>query len=357
MVRFMAGHRSYFVRVSAGIAGALALCAGLEAGEPIQFSNQPTPAQLPPSSKPELRPSRALDFVKPDTSSLPGFGLPGGPQPNSSAARTQRQKDLLDQQKNWIFLTPADAQRTATPSANELFQVQEGAELGKEAPSSKVMEKFWQTSESKNPSAAKDSRRTPDSLRNPGDPAVRPGSPFREELRNPASASSPLDWGKFFNQSGNKTRSPLTDNASAGDLFGNNATPFGLSPIGPGGLDNAFTSTKPSADFKAFQNLLRPVAPAPAGGLNDPINSAFDASRQDLNPIVGQSSDSPFRTLRSSDPLSSFTSAGPRSSGVGGGLGDLGTSFGGSSFSLPAASSTPQLAPPKATFSFPVRQF
>lgn len=254
-----------------------------------------------------------FDFLKPGDGSIPGMDGTLAPPSSSRRVNPRKLDQLLDQQRNWIFMTPEALKQQPTPE--ELFSVREedwGIEAGR---SSRVVEKYWNDQDLKshprNPrarsreanssdtensgSSNEDRERDRDPNGDDERPLDRPaGFDFQldRESSKTASGGSASPWQNLFAQPGlaGGNGSGRQANEVFQDLFSKKE--FGSSLFGSSGatLSDPSEAAKKHEQFSLeFQKLLAGPNPADAPrGLADPINFLSDSTRDEIHPVTAK---------------------------------------------------------------------
>ena len=254
-------------------------------GEQIKFSGGGKDSTtLKPNAPDQSSEGGIFDYLRKPNGGAGEVEVPIS-RPQNSRANSRQLQDLIDKEKNWIFLTPQNVSGDnfgKDRKPEEMFNLRDEFD-GNPKKSSKTLEDFWTQEE-----------------RKPGSKSNKPGSSNagenHEQLlfgnasvadpRNSAPKTESANWNSLFVQ---KDKTDPT--ATSRELYGSPLNPNGNLPsaLNSSGtsLSEFSTKTKPAAD--EFLKLLKsPSMKLLANSPADPINSAADASDQDINPVVGR---------------------------------------------------------------------
>lgn len=274
--------------------------------EQVQFSAPGEPVEAPVNPRKNEGAAPAFEFLG-GGNSISGVVAPlVSPSPSSMPRlnRNPRLMEIVDQRKHWAYVRPQDTQHD--PSANEILGVNDSDKLDNR-PKSTLEHYFEDRGEKPSEKRVGKNREAWKSRDSDGEnQGFRPafGLGARGETNGSTRFESPWD----------STR-PVT----AGFGFGGGGL-FATAP-GPGSWNRAPGASAPDGtpggwgarerddEFRkllAVPGSVNPLVPA-----FDPINLRVDATRQPLNPVIGQ------------------TPGGLPAAGAGGGVfGDLGTPAG-----------------------------
>lgn len=336
--------------------------ASLQAGEPIEFSTPSSQNSVPSVNPKESLPDRDPHLFRPGGDG-PVMDLPVTSQPEvvPSKRRMQEFWEKRDREKNWIFVPPSEFGATDR-SAERMFDVETPEESTRPIKGSRVMERFWQSQDTRDRPKARIPGEDSLSRRGGNEAAAGAGSLLGQASRE-ARGKTSLDWGMLFEESrpGDLQKSSAKD--SLGGLFDQSGRSLWLLSDDVTLSDRSRSgSNNRKESLGDFQRLLK-AQPLTRGwsGASDPVNTAIDSTRQPINPVVS-------RGLR--DPTESFQIQNSAGGLPGVGFGSAGNSV--SSFAdmngngLNPASRSPSLfqsaepvgvTPKPATFEFPKRKF
>jgi hypothetical protein len=351
-----AGVRYFFAMVAIG--GLILGTLPGDAGEPIQFSNKPTKVTLPKPSPKATPEDESFNFMK-DTGTE-GLHIPPSTQPNSSSSRLRRLQELKDKQENWIFSLPEETKRRAT--AEEMFELEEWTSEKPKAAT--AVERYWEAQGEKHKEDARanskmdrkgkgDSDSKEQETRNDqGDESFSVTGEMRET--GAVEEKSLLDWdSRFQKNKGESAVSGLGPKEYMNRFF----SEFSLPTSAANDREQSGALEKRAEGFKKL--LETGATPAEFGSPSDPINSIFDSTRQELQPVMG-------KALDASSPaagLAGFPESLPGSRSaqavVGSSLFDgFGSRGGGGPISLPTPTLEPERRAPVPTMlDFPRRKF
>jgi hypothetical protein len=196
--------------------------------------------------------------------------------------RNRRLEELIDRQKNWIFLTPETFNSGPTPE--DMFS-KEGDSAAHSGNSSRVIANFWKEQDRLNglgaPSAGKRSRSAPEEK---DSPAVLDLSSSSLSARRSERDSS-LNWNGLFNQKGT-----LNGGLQAGqDIFNglfDGPTDASINSAGTWGSPTESGSRKDQTDD--FTKLFRGRSSSPSSRGYDPINSLSDSTIEEIHPVTAK---------------------------------------------------------------------
>jgi hypothetical protein len=239
---------------------------------------------------------------KPNTENLSVPFIPPGDS-NPTVFRNKKLEQYMDQQRNWIFLTPQMNNQPLSPE--EILGIKNTTPTSDNR-SEKTVERYWRLQDKQEQTAANRTKKEDPSEDSKVDPIRNSGFSWN-------SAQTPVSGLIKASDNGDPLR-------VAG--LNTNSTHFSPSAIAdPSFADASFTAllqgasahrqdpsrTQPFSPGKDFQQLLNPTKPAvPLGGLNDPMNLFTDGSRNSLQPVVASSLDSWDQGKTRRDPFSQF---------------------------------------------------
>jgi len=169
------------------------------ASEPLQISGQTNKLSIPGGASSGSTLSRSLDFFKRDSSAPPSADDAPMLSPSQErGGRNRKLQELIDRQKNWIFLTPETFNNGPTPA--DMFDKEESS-AGPPETSSKVIENFWKEQDRQSSLVSSPSTRPRRSRDEKDTPALS------ETSSSPLSSTSPekngkLNWDGLFNPKG-----------------------------------------------------------------------------------------------------------------------------------------------------------
>ena len=250
----------------------------LSAGESqsLQVSGQTNAITVPKpgSSGPVINPSSGL--LRRDSSEPAALDdIP--PAPSEPMARNRRREELIDRQKNWIFLTPESFNSGST--AEDMFS-KEGGSTDHAGDSSGVIANFWKEQDRLNglgaPSSVKRSRSAPEEKDSPAvlDLSSSPISTRRTER------DSSLNWNGLFNQKGTLNGGPQPVQDIFSGLFD------GSADAGASGSPTASGLRKDQTDD--FTRLFRGRSSSPSSRRYDAINSLSDSTGEEIQPVTAK---------------------------------------------------------------------
>ncbi len=346
-----------------GLAGlaAAALSSLCTAGEPIKFSepSSKVTALVPDAPRPA---SKSFDFLKPDAPSAPNVDAPTTSRPNTpESPMNKRLKELLDKQRNWIFLRPEDWKQSST--ADDLLNPDKTDRPGREGKNSQVLERFFSAPEPKKRSSNSQAP-APDPVFERGSQELRSTSPLRfgRETGKSLDNKSGFSWDRWFNQNESANPSGRNKDAPSGLFDSLDSNPSANLPNTRGSPEKTRAQQAQEARADSFKKLLeRPTPQSVIAGEKDLINSAVDTTRQPLNPVLGASWEDYTRSVKGLDPLNPFPGNGPGARNSRSLFGDdlAARILGKGGYSSPVITPTPNLptvAKP-ASFEFPARKF
>jgi hypothetical protein len=269
------------------VGGGISFSAGglLSAGESqsLHVSGQTNTITVPKtgSSGPVFNPSPGL-FRRDSSAPAALDDISAPPAPSEPVARNRRLEELIDRQKNWIFLTPETFNSGPTPE--DMFSP-EGDSAALSGNSSKVIANFWKEQDRLNglgsPSSVKRSGSASDEKDSPAvlEPSSNPLSSRRSER------DSSLNWNGLFNQKGtlNGGLQPRQDIFNG--LFDGLGDTL-LNATGSSGSPNASSSGKDQTDD--FTKLFRGRSSSPSSRGYDPINSLSDSTIEEIHPVTAK---------------------------------------------------------------------
>jgi hypothetical protein len=260
----------------------------LHAGEPIQISGFTNKVSLPRKDSTDSVLNPSSDIFKSGRSDNPGSDLPDTtPTPNRT--KNRRAQELLDRQKNWMFQTPETMK--AEPTPEEMFGLEENPWSTRSKPSSRMLENFWKDKERKSPQ--KNPYSSPDrseSDTDDKDKAVLENSTsgiLGTDARDQSRELSTLNWNSLFNEKGRSNGQNRDSKELIGGLF-NQKNPSASSSLVSGLETPEFKTPQKERDDDFFKILNPSASKTFLPARYDPINSAFDSTRRDINPVVGR---------------------------------------------------------------------
>lgn len=333
----------------------LAGASGLQGGEPIKFSDRERPVdQL---RKPDAKPgSRAFDSLNQKDSLGAVMDTPYAPiMQGNNNARKEKQDEMIDRQKNWIFPNPRPEEGDKPVNLNEMFNVRSDPldPDAKDKKSSKVIERFLNDFEGKN--AKRDDSTRSRSFNPTRDAETDPRDPLnydRDPSYDRSSASLALD-ALFSEKDKDKDKDKERDKGPGlssirNDLFGSDTA------------NRLFQKKTLPGQGSELEKFLSPSPTSLEGkpfGSMDPINLFSDTTRQSLNPVVGMT---PEDEPRKPSPFATTTiDLGPRNAGPSA-LDRFGPRMLGQSLltpSLPSAVSSERMPQKPIVFELPTRKF
>jgi hypothetical protein len=335
-----------------------------QTGEPIEFSPPPVQSALPRVTPKELRPDLDMPLVKPSTGG-PVIDLPASSPPDvvQSKRRLQEFWDKRDREKNWIFVSPSEF-GGPRQSAESMFDVETPEDSSRPIKGSKVMERFWQaqeTAERPNLKATADNHLSkPDTL----EPASHTESPLDQASHRPGDKTA-LDWGNLFDERWPGELLLGSSGDSLSGLFDRGDRPVWSFSDDAASSERFFSRPNHRKDnFRDFQNLLKSQPSVSSlSGAGDLLNTAADATRQPINPVLSRSLQDTADSAPLQNPLGTLPGASfGNSANWVSSFGDVG----GNNLNLNPAGRSPSLfrsaepasiTPKPATFEFPKRNF
>jgi hypothetical protein len=261
----------------AGCGVFLASILAIKAGDSIKFSPSGDDVALPENNTKEHK----IDGpIKHGSDELPGmYELPtASPSSPSSSVLFNNKKlqELIDQRKNWIYMTPEmsmesspfapEKEKSSKEAVSELFD-----NGGK---SKKVVERYMENQEQQSISRSQAN-----------------ASRLDEELNLGADGKS-KNAGKTSNSSETAIanpgfNNPMSENSLSSPMQG--ASGLGLSRKSFGYQDYT-TQLRTESDLR-FQQLLRPTAnkTSMSGTSSDPMRMLVDGTSQEMQPVTGKS--------------------------------------------------------------------
>jgi hypothetical protein len=346
----------------AGALGLVLVGVSVQAGEPIEFSTPSSQNSLPSASKNEPRPDRDLHLFK-SSSEGPGIDLPANSQSEAVPSKRRMQEfwEKRDRERNWIFVPPSDF-GAMNSSPERMFDVETAEGSSRPIKGSKVMWEFWQSQDTKERSYAK----TPgdDSLpKRDASEAASGSGPLFGQASHEAAEKAPLDWSKLFEGHGSGDSLKASAGESSGSLFDQVERSVWLfsDDTSLSGRSRSRPSNRKD-NSGDFQKLLK-AQPGSSGlfGASDPLNTAVDATRQPINPVVSRGLRDPTEAFQMQNAPGGLPSAGFGSGGYsvssfvdfnGNGLSPAGRSP-----SMFPSAEPLSLTPKPTTFEFPKRKF
>jgi len=332
----------------------------LHAGEPIQISGFTNKVSLPRRDSTDLLLNQSGDFFKSGRSGDPGSDLPDS-LPSPDRAKNKKVQEKFDLQQNWIFQTPETIKSEPTPE--EMFGLQENPWSTRSKPSSRMLENFWKDKEGKTPQKNPYSfpERSDTETGDRDKPALEDFSSavFGKEAHDRAHKPSTLNWNSLFSEKG-RANGPNQDSKDIISGLFNQKKSNASSSLVSGLETPEFKSSQSERDDDFFK-ILNPSAPRsflPAK--YDPINSAPDSTRQEINPVVGKTVEDFSRAADPLGALSGLQANGFVPPGLQGPAFDLNEKLLGPATFKPAfeSPSGPRFVAPKpAILEFPKRKF
>lgn len=258
-------------------------------------------------------------------SSLDGMFTPPMRPPSSPAIPSKRAKELMERQKNWIFMTPEDL--TDAPTEEDIFKLREYDKDGQEKKKSSALERFMEKQQAERKGTRKKTDSKEDdlemTLKEKGKKSENDDPSMPEGLRD-----SEQNLKKLFDSDAiSRSLSPIAPANSFADVFG------------LGSPSSTPTPTENPNIAKYRQLLDSHAPPSPT----DPFSSIPGAS-----PIAPVDSFSPRH-----DSFAPTPALGSIALPTAQGLPDF------KSFSQvpPPRVDPPRIAPPAPTFTVPQRKF
>jgi hypothetical protein len=267
-------------------------------GDKVDFSNQKGNVDLPSTHLKQQQQAKPFDFL--DRSRF-GHKATGPEVPPSLVPTTtlrgrqlQQLEQYIDQQRNWIFLSPDSLSKPTTPE--QAFGVQDSAADGQSGKPKTALERYWQRaghdSQSHSNKLSGDSARLHGNSSEPGDLSITPVGQDKT-----GSASSP----------GEALPNSLVDQLRPGAGLGRSSLGLGMDPsfapnwalgssLSPGlnpagGPATSLTPAQFRAQDTAFRNsLLSPPGQNAAASVNGFLGSQAGSTPQAPNPAVTEPS-------------------------------------------------------------------
>jgi hypothetical protein len=193
---------------------------------------------------------------------------------------------FLDQQKNWIFLTPDNLKSSQTPE--ETFGVDDASMTGRNQKPKKLLEQYWDSMS--RDSQSKSNRLSGDSSVEGDDPEAGtrgPSTGLDVSVHKSSAKSDQTGAHPLLDQ----IQNPAAFGASFTDLTGSrflSSDSFLMPAMKPVANDRLNQAHSQAADTE-FRRMILPMGTPPLSGLDDPINSPLDQTRQPINPITPSS--------------------------------------------------------------------
>jgi hypothetical protein len=220
-------------------------------------------------------------FTPVDQGMLEGVVVPPPRAPAGPVIQNKKVQELLEKKKNWAFMNPEDL--TATPTAEQILNVKEYGEDGKEKRPSTSLQRFYQRLDKEKQKGFKLDTKDAEALLG-GDPRRERVSGVDDEEDDPRFSKTSQRDGSARHTGFEPDKSSLTpDTFSTTMRRGSLSDIFGLGDAGASATPETLKAQKARLDeYRQFIGL--PANPAPAFEGFNPLSAAEETTRNYISP-------------------------------------------------------------------------
>lgn len=246
----------------------------------IKFSPSGDDVALPDNNAREHKSDGPLKGGSAESSEMYELPTASPTTPSSSVLfNNKKLQELIDQRKNWIYMTP---EMSMESESSDLGIPKASKELGandlfdKGGKSKKVVERYMESQDKQNSLRARSNLDRLDDDLSLGKEDKSLGTGIGK-ASNPMAASSPIT----------RFNSAISQSTLTSSVLDRGGLGYGLKTSG---YQDYSTQMRMESDLR-FQQLLRPsTSKAPANGTpNDPMRLLADGTSQELQPVTGKS--------------------------------------------------------------------